>query len=75
MNNLLQTINGFDLFIGSTMFAIGLFVGQKNATAAYKLKAEKFLNWLEGESIETQMQRDGWKLEPSFAQAKKTRKK
>lgn len=73
--NTLQTINGIDLLIASLAMLIGIQIGRKNEAADNKVKAEKFLNWLEGESIESQMQRDGWKLEPSFAVVKKTRRK
>lgn len=75
MNNLIQTINGFDLLIGSACLMIGLFIGSANEAKQRKAKMNQFLNWVDGETIESQMKRDGWNFPTNHPAGKKLKTK
>jgi len=63
---MINTINGIDLLF----LFVGLFIGakfgvmiQKSIENEKKLKHENdFIEFLKGHSIESQMEKDGWKI-------------
>lgn len=58
----MQTINGFDLLMLLTGTALGIKIGANlEKTKALELMRD-YWHWVQGESIESQMHRDGWEF-------------
>lgn len=75
MNELLLTINGFDLLIAMIAISVGYIAGSRNQKKINTHKNNIFLRWLEGESIEQQMMADGWNLPDELSKKRKAKKR